>query len=188
MKSCSAFLVPGYRWISESALLLFGSLFLGIFAHIKFYLPFIPVPVAIAPQLVLVLGVILGKSRGAWLVLLYLIEGISGLPVFAGGGGIFYLMGPTAGYLLGYLPAVYLVGYLAERSDRRASSIFWSMMAGNGLILLLGWVHLSFLIGWKGAFLLGVVPFLLIDGIKTLLFHQLLFRKGDTILLPRDYL
>ena len=90
-----------------------GSIILAISAKIK--IPFYPVPMTMQTFVVLLLGVSLGWKLGLFTVTLYLVEGIAGLPVFAGtpekGMGIVYFTGPTMGYLVGFLAAVYLTGF-----------------------------------------------------------------------------
>ena len=92
---------------------LLGSIFLAISAKIK--IPFWPVPMTMQTFVVLLLGILYGWKLGLLTVSLYLFEGIIGLPVFAGtpekGIGLIYFMGPTMGYLLGFLVAVFLTGF-----------------------------------------------------------------------------
>ena len=94
-------------------LAILGSILLAISAKIK--IPFYPVPMTMQTFVVLLLGISLGWKLGLFTVALYLVEGIAGLPVFAGtpekGMGIVYFTGPTMGYLLGFLITVYLTGF-----------------------------------------------------------------------------
>ncbi len=79
-------------------------------------LPFSPVPITGQTMAVLLVGALLGSRRGALAVLAYIAEGLAGLPVFAGGAaGLARLFGPTGGYLVGFVAAAFLVGWLAER-------------------------------------------------------------------------
>src|SRR5262245_29603269 len=93
-----------------------GSALIAIAAQIAIPLPFTPVPLTIQPLAVLPVGIALGSSRGAAAATLYLLEGLSGLPVFAQGhSGPVWLIGPTAGYLYSYPAAAWLAGWLSER-------------------------------------------------------------------------
>ena len=120
---------------------------LAISAQIAFVIPFSPVPVTAQTFAILLVGAAFGPIRGGAVVLMYLAEGISGLPVFANGGfGAAYLIGPTGGYLMSFVPAAVVVGYLAERGwDRRLVTTFAAMTLGTAIILLGGtsWLALT---------------------------------------------
>lgn len=146
-----------------------GSLFIALFAQLAIPLPFTIVPLTLQTLAVLLIGALLGKNRGVLAVLLYIIEGAIGLPFFAGGAsGLGRILGMTGGYMLGFLCAAYLIGFLLERGSKEK---FWqvtlAMIAGTTLILGLGALWLSFYVGgMKMAFLLGVLPFLAGEGLK----------------------
>ena len=107
---------PGVR-VAEA---LAFSFLIGLSAQARIYLPFTPVPITGQTLAVLAGGAMLGSGYGTLAVAFYLAEGILGLPFFAGGGwGARHLFGPTAGYLLGFLPAASLTGILAERGWSR---------------------------------------------------------------------
>jgi biotin transport system substrate-specific component len=152
----------------DMVLIIFGSLFVGMSSQFAFYLPFSPVPITGQTFAVLFVGAILGSRRGGVSLALYLLEGIIGLPVFAGGkGGLAVLFGPTAGYLIGFMPAAILVGYLAEKGfDRNWISMFFVMVLGSAVIYLFGVMRLLSFFSFEKVFLVGVVPFLLGDFIK----------------------
>lgn len=152
----------------EGALILGSSLFIALAAQLRIPLPFSPVPVTGQTFAVLLLAAIYGSKRGPAAVMTYLILGFSGLPVFAGGAfGAAVLLGPTAGYLAGFLGAAYIVGALSERGwDRRAWSTAASMIIGNLVIYIAGTAWLSKLIGWNSALTVGVLPFLVGDAVK----------------------
>ena len=115
--------------LAGAALLaLAGSLLLTLSAKVQ--VPFYPVPITMQSLVVLCLGATLGARLGAATVVLYLLEGALGLPVFAGtperGIGLAYMAGPTGGYLIGFVAAAYLVGLLAERGwDRSHVGCSW---------------------------------------------------------------
>ena len=160
-----------------------GSILLAISAKIK--IPFYPVPMTMQTFVVLLLGVSLGWKLGLFTVALYLVEGIAGLPVFAGtpekGMGIVYFTGPTMGYLIGFLVAVYLTGFF--NFDNNFFKNFSRLLFSVSFIYLLGLIWLGSLIGWdKPVFKLGAQPFLLAELFKILLLALLIpavlkFRK-----------
>ena len=161
-------------WLKNGVLIGLGSILLALCAPISIKLPFTPVPIALAPHICLVLGALLGRNRAALSVLAYLFQGAIGLPVFAmGDSGLLCLMGPKGGYLLGYVAAAYVTGHMVERMrDRTAYNTFLALVAGNGVIYLLGVSQLSLFIGFDSALLFGVLPFLLGDALKLLLAYK----------------
>lgn len=121
------------------------------------------------PFAVLLVGAALGSKRGALAILLYIFQGASGLPVFANPpfGGLAYFAGPTTGYLLGFLPAAYIVGLLAERKwDRRFLTTAAAMALGQITILVCGFAWMAAGLGVKAAFFIGVAPFIAGDVLK----------------------
>ena len=151
------------------ALAIAGSLLLTLSA--KLQIPFWPVPMTMQTFVVLVLGTAFGWRLGAATVALYLLEGALGLPVFAGtperGIGLAYMMGPTGGFLAGFLVAAWLAGALAERGW--SSSFLLSgaaMVAGHVVILAAGVAWLSALVGLEKAIALGLMPFLVTTLVK----------------------
>jgi biotin transport system substrate-specific component len=150
--------------------LLVGSLLLWVSARIQ--IPFYPVPLTLQTLVVLGLGVVMGPALGMATVGGYLLAGALGLPVFAGtpekGIGLAYMMGPTGGYLLGFVLAVGVTGSLARRGwDRQVATTVLAMVLGNLAIYLPGVLWLGTLIGWeKPVLALGLYPFLLGDVLK----------------------
>ncbi len=147
----------------DAALVLAGSLLIALSAQIAIPLPFSPVPVTGQTMAVLLVGALLGRRRGSLAVLVYIAEGIAGLPVFAGGAaGPARLLGPTGGYLVGFVAAAYLVGLLAERGwDRRVSTTAAAMALGNLVIYTVGVLWLTVFVGSLSAALAaGVLPFI----------------------------
>ena len=153
-----------YRIIS---LVVVGSLLLAISAKIK--IPFYPVPMTMQTFMVLFLGIAFGYKIGLLSVGLYLLEGIYGFPVFSNspekGIGIVYFTGPTMGYLIGFLIAVYFVDYL--KFDKNFLYIFIKLIFSVSFIYILGLLWLGSLIGWdKPIVKLGAQPFLLAELFK----------------------
>ena len=147
-----------------------GTIFLTISAKIK--IPFYPVPMTMQTFVVLFLGIIFGYKIGLLTVSLYLLEGIYGLPVFAGtpekGIGLTYFTGPTMGYLVGFLFAVYFAGMF--KYDKGIISTFLKLIFSVSFIYILGLIWLGTLIGWDKPILkLGAQPFLLAELFKVLL-------------------
>jgi biotin transport system substrate-specific component len=143
-------------------LVLAGTLLLTLSSKTSITLPFSPVPVTMQTCAVLLLGALLGSKWGSLTVCAYLIEGCIGLPVFArGGSGIAYLLGPTGGYLLGFIVAAYITGSLAERGwDRKFGTTLLAMLIGNAALFSLGIFWLSGFVGIENALMAGVVPFI----------------------------
>jgi biotin transport system substrate-specific component len=152
----------------NAILVLIAALLISISARLVVPLPFTPVPVTAQTFAVLFLGALLGRRRALYAVLLYLMQGVSGLPVFAGGnGGFYYLSGMTGGYLIGFLPAAYLCGYLAEkRWDRAYFSAALLFMLGLAIIYLCGVAWLAFYTSIAFAVQAGFYPFIAADLFK----------------------
>jgi biotin transport system substrate-specific component len=149
-----------------------GTILLTVSAKIQ--VPFWPVPMTMQTYVVLCLAAAFGWRLGVATMLLYLAEGAVGLPVFAGtpekGIGLAYMMGPTGGYLVGFVVAAALIGWLAERGwDRSIVRMAVAMAIGHVVILALGWGWLSALVGPAKAFAVGVAPFYWATVVKTAL-------------------
>ena len=147
-----------------------GTLLLTISAKVK--IPFYPVPMTMQTFVVLFLGITLGPKIGVLTISLYLLEGIFGFPVFAGtpekGIGLVYFTGPTMGYLIGFLVAVYFSG--SFKYDRGPINTFLKLIFSVSFIYIFGLIWLGTLIGWnKPIFELGAQPFLLAELFKMLL-------------------
>ncbi len=152
----------------EVVLLLGGSLLIALAAQLQILLPFSPVPVTGQTFAVLLLGALYGSRRGPATVVTYLMLGAIGLPVFAGGAaGLARFVGPTAGYLVGFVAAAFAVGSLSERGwDRRPWTTAASMIIGNVIIYAIGILWLSRFVGWEAVVNTGVLPFLPGDALK----------------------
>ena len=153
-------------------LALVGTLALTVSA--KTQIPFWPIPMTMQTFVVLVIGMAYGSRLGAATVALYLLQGALGLPVFAGtpekGVGLAYMMGPTGGYLLGFLVAAWVCGWLAERGfDRSPLKSLVAMSVGHVLIFVFGVAWLATFMGIEKAFMVGVAPFWAATIVKTLL-------------------
>jgi len=152
----------------EVLLVLLGSALIALSAWVAVPVPFSPVPVTGQTFAVLLVGSALGARRGAAAALAYLAEGCSGLPVFAGGAaGPHVMLGPTGGYLAGFVLGALVCGTLAERGwDRRVSTTVASMVLGNVMILVPGLLQLQAFVGPDRVLAMGLVPFLAGDVVK----------------------
>ena len=154
--------------VSKLLAVLAGIALLTISAHIK--IPFYPVPLTMQTLIVLGIGMTYGARLGGATLLGYLAAGFFGLPVFAGGAGMAYMMGPTGGYLAGFFAAAVVLGALAERGWTRSwATAAAAMLMGNVIIYLLGVGWLSSLIGWEKAVQFGLLPFLYGDALKLII-------------------
>jgi biotin transport system substrate-specific component len=132
-------------------------------------IPIGPVPIVLQNLFVYLTGLLLGSRWGLLGIAAYLLAGAVGLPVFAGGkGGIGHLIGPTGGYLLGFLPAVALIGMITERTGGKLLFALAALIAGTVVIYACGVTWLSIVTGMTFAksLLVGMVPFLIGDAIK----------------------
>jgi len=148
-------------------IIIFGSILLTISAKIK--IPFYPVPMTMQTFVVLLMSITLGWKISVSIISLYLLEGVVGLPVFAGtpekGVGLIYFTGPTMGYLIGFLFASFIAGYLNFKTN--IFLIFTKLILSVSIIYILGILWLGNLMGWdKPLFELGVAPFLLAELFK----------------------
>jgi biotin transport system substrate-specific component len=133
------------------------------------YIPIGPVPIVLQNMFVLLSGLLLGSRWGLASVGVYILAGACGLPVFAGGlGGISRIAGPTGGYLLGYLPAVYVIGFITEKIKQNMVLDVIAMICGCIIIYACGVTWLKVLTGMTLAktFAVGMYPFLIGDALK----------------------
>lgn len=167
------------------AVILGVSWLLALSAQYSIHIPLSPVPITGQTLVVLLSGIILGKNRAAGAVGVYLIQGAAGLPFFAGGkSGLVVLLGPTGGYLLGFLAAAYFVGMLSElRLKRSLWQAATAMLIGNIIIYVFGLVWLARFVGEFQVLQTGLFPFLIGDALK--LSTGLVLIGGSSFLTPR---
>ena len=149
------------RWVSYALLAIVGSAVMAVAAKIQ--VPMFPVPMTLQTLAIFGIAAAYGRNLAVLTILLYLAEGFVGLPVFAGAAaGPAYFMGPTAGYLLGFVISAAIVG---EAADRGWGESFWkmsgAMVVGNAVVFALGFLWLATLIGPATAFTAGVAPFVI---------------------------
>ena len=156
--------------IKSLAIIFFGSILLAISAKVK--IPFYPVPMTMQTFIVLFLGLSFGYKIGLATIILYLMEGIIGLPVFSNsperGVGFAYFTGPTMGYLIGFLSACFFASFV--KTNDNYVVIFLKLILSVSTIYILGVLWLGIIIGWDKPILsLGVYPFLLAEIFKILI-------------------
>ncbi len=148
----------------------YSSLFVALIAAGAFLaIPIGPVPLVLQNMFVLLAGILLGPRWGIAAVGIYLLIGICGLPVFSQGrGGIGMIFGPTGGYLLGYLPAVFTAGLIAKFWNNKIIADISAMVAGSAIIYTTGipWLKVVTGMGWGKALALGMYPFIIGDILK----------------------
>ncbi len=140
-------------------LALFGTLLLAISSKIQ--VPFWPVPMTMQTFVIFLIGMTYGIRLSFATVALYLFEGAAGLPVFASGGGIAYLTGPTAGYLYGMLFASIVISYFANLGfSKTYFKATISLLIGSIIIFSIGIIYLGSIIGYQKAIAVGLLPFI----------------------------
>lgn len=162
---------PSGGLVRDIILLIAGSIFIALMAQVSIHLPFTPVPITGQTLGVALVGALLGSRRGTLTLLTYLAEGATGLPVFAGGaGGLGIFVGPTGGYLIGFVAAAFVVGWLCEKGwDRHFLSAVLAFLLGDSLVFLFGLPWLARFVGIEKVFALGLIPFIPGDLIKVVL-------------------
>lgn len=160
----------------ELLLLVGATLVIALSAQVSINLWFTPVPITGQTFAVLLVGTLLGSKRGAVALLTYLAEGLAGMPVFANGtSGWAILSGPTGGYLVGFVAAAFVTGWLAERGwDRRVWTTALAMLIGNLVIYACGLTWLAKFVGTAHVLEAGLTPFLTGDALKIALAAGLL--------------
>jgi biotin transport system substrate-specific component len=158
------------RIVALAGFAVLGSLIL--WASAKISVPFWPVPMTLQTGAVALLAAAYGWRLGAATVVLYLLEGAVGLPVFEGtpakGIGLAYMVGTTGGYLIGFAVAAAVIGWLVEQGwDRNPVKLFGAMVLGDAFVFALGVLWLGTVIGWDKPILkFGFYPFILGDLVK----------------------
>ena len=163
-------LIQNNKVIKNAIIVFLGTILLTISAKVK--IPFYPVPMTMQTFVVLFLGMSFGYKVSLATVSLYLLEGIIGLPVFSNspekGVGLVYFVGPTMGYLIGFIVTGYLAGKFIY--DNNLIKTFLKLSLATSFIYILGMLWLGSLIGWeKPIFELGAQPFLLAELLKVLI-------------------
>lgn len=146
-------------------LVLAGTVLIAVAARVQ--LPFSPIPATMQTLVIFAMAAAYGRNLAVATVLVYLAQGAAGLPVFAGGGGIAYFAGPTAGYLAGFVVAAAITGAAADRGwAGNPFKLFGANLVGEAAILLLGAAWLAVAFGFEKAFAWGIGPFIITDLVK----------------------
>lgn len=165
-------------WLADTVLVTAGAGIVAAAAQVAIPLPFTPVPITGQTFAVLLVGASLGAGRGTASLVLYVLVGIVGAPVYADGAhGWAVLTGASGGYLVGFVAAAAVTGRLAERRwDRRFSSAVAAMLTGNVVIYLVGlpWLAIVLDTGLERTLELGLYPFVPGDVLKLYLAGMLL--------------
>jgi biotin transport system substrate-specific component len=165
--------LPRAGLLADALLVVGGAAFVALAAQVSIKLGFTPVPLTGQTFAVLLVGAALGSTRGALSLLLYLLVGVAGVPVYAEhrhGWSVF--SGATGGYIVGFVVAATLTGWLAERSwDKRFSSSISAMLTGSVVIYLCGvvWLHHFLGVNWSTTLDDGLYPFVPGDMLKVYL-------------------
>lgn len=141
-------------------------------APISLTLPTSPIPISLGNMVICFTVTILGMKKGSLSVLIYLLLGLAGVPVFSNfTGGIGKLLGPTGGYLVGYLFLAMLLGFFMEHFKNRHTTNFLGALFGMLILYLFGtiWLALQLDLNFTAALLVGVAPYIPFDIIKILL-------------------
>lgn len=154
--------------VYDASLVAGFSLLVALSAQVSIPLSFTPVPVTLQTFAVVLTGALLGSRRGSIAVLLYLAEGFAGLPVFSlGRAGLAHLFGPTGGYLVGFVAAAWLTGFLVERQlARSVPGALAVLILGHLVPSITGVAWLGVSVGVPRAVSLGFLPFLAGDALK----------------------
>ena len=155
-------------------LVLGGVAFLSIMSQVLIPLPYTPVPISLGTFGVTLMALLYGRKLGTATILSYVAAGSLGAPIFAGGkaGSLF---SPTGGYILGYIIAVVILGYLADKGVTKSYvKTILSLLLSSAIILTLGALVLSLFVPGKNAFMIGVLPFLPGDALKSTIVTLLL--------------
>jgi biotin transport system substrate-specific component len=169
---------PRSGLITDALLVLGGAGSVALAAQVEIHLGFTPVPITGQTFAVVLVGAGLGSVRGMASLALYLLVGMIGAPVYSGGeGGWEWVKGATGGYLVGFVVAAGVTGYLAERHwDRRFNSAVAAMLTGNVVIYLFGlpWLAAKLDTGVEDTLEAGLYPFVVGDLFKLYLAGALL--------------
>jgi len=157
-----------FSFITNVFTVIVCSILLILSAKIKVDL--YPVPMTLQPLAILMIAMLCGRNISVASVTLYLLQGMLGLPVFAYGGGLPYLLGPTGGFLFGFLVASVVVGELADRGwGKKIIQSVFAMLLGMFTIYFFGIFQLSLIKGFDYAIIYGMKPFIIGDLYKLLL-------------------
>lgn len=158
----------GGSLVRRLAVVAIGSLVIAASARVN--VPMYPVPMSLQTLAIIVIAALSGFRLSGEILTAYLVQGLIGLPVFATGAGLAYAMGPTGGYLVGFLLGALLIGWLADRGwNRTPLTLAASLTLGHAVVFVGGVVWLTWLFGAEVAIAKGLVPFIFGSIVKTAL-------------------
>jgi biotin transport system substrate-specific component len=156
------------RYAMYAFLVAAGSMLIAVAGQIK--VPMWPVPTTLQTLAILTIAAAYGRNLAVATLLAYLAEGAAGLPVFTNGGGLAYFVGPTTGYLAGFVVAAGITGWAADNGlTNKPVKLFAANLAGTLLILVLGAAWIAAMFGTDKAVAWGIGPFIVTDIIKAAL-------------------
>jgi biotin transport system substrate-specific component len=160
------------EWLGQGAIIVGASLFVALCARVSLPLPFTPVPLTVQNFAVLLVGMMLGSRRGFAALALYLIEGVSGMPVFSptGPGGLLQLLGLTGGFLMAYPLVAGLAGWITERGPLNFSRAVAAGALAEAVLFAAGIGWLALLThSFSQALRFGLYGFVFAEIIKVML-------------------
>lgn len=159
------------QYLKQFAYACLGSVIIALSSPLSFVLPFSVIPITLQVHIALLVAFLLGRKTGALAVLLFLLQGIAGYPVFAAGAfGLANFLGPRGGYLIGYFIAALV---MSNSKIKTQTQVFFKLGLGNLVVYLFGYIWLSLFIGGLDAFTLGIIPFVVGDFIKLMVITKL---------------
>ena len=169
------------RLVGYALMALAGTIVLA--AAAKVAVPFFPVPMTLTTVAVLAIAGTYGFRLGLATIVLYLVEGAFGLPVFASGAGLAYMAGPTGGFLAGFVVQTAIVGWAVDRGvGKNIFALFAVMLVSELVMFAMGFGWLANLIGVEKSWMFGVQPFILGDLLKTAIAATLVFGGASTLI------
>jgi biotin transporter BioY len=152
-----------FSLMKDLALIIGFAFLIGVSAKISIGIGM--VPITMQTFVVLLSGILLGSKKGALSQLMYLFVGIVGIPLFARGGGIAYIMSPTFGYIIGFVLSAFVIGWLCEKGFNKKTA-FLTIFIGNAVLYVPGLIWLSNFVGIEKVLLVGLYPFIIGDLLK----------------------
>ncbi|OYX41326.1 MAG: biotin transporter BioY [Rhodobacterales bacterium 32-67-9] len=162
-------LAPSQSLLTRAVMVLGGSFFIALAAQVS--VPMVPVPMSLQTLAILIVGLSFGARMGALTLVAYLAEGAMGLPVFAGGGTAPALVGPTAGFLYGFVAMAWIAGFAADRGARGVVTMALAALAASALLYIPGLAWPALVMGKTVPELLSgwMLPFLAGDAVKAVI-------------------
>lgn len=165
----------------DVCLTLLAAFIIGMFAKIKISLFFTPVPIILQNSIAISYGSFLGAKKGSISVLIFVLLGIFGLPFFSDGAfGMQTILSVRGGYILSYVLAAFIVGKILQKNQNASEKLTgFTILLGHVIVLFGGFLWFSYFVGPKNAFLLGVVPFIATDILKSIVITKLITFKNN---------